>query len=235
MVGQRLQMAFAAVSIGVMVYVLVDYMREDHRAPPARTGHMAPAVPAIADTHPAPRGDHHPAPYEVWQNAKLGDWYAYTYVTSSKLGAFHSTVLVTVTAATDTAITTRLRGKIAETGETRDEAGDEFPRTNLTLEHLIGFDISDWTVLSVIVADADHQVGGREFHGKKVTYTSKDPVLPTKKTTTELWLSPEVPGGLVEEHEVQDLAEQDLHFDMTKTLIGFGTTSTTTWGTKPTF
>lgn len=233
-VSQRLQMAIAAISIALMIYVLIGYLREDHGAPTTGTTTTAPAIPASSDPPPsAPSSDSHPAPLEVWQNAKLGDWYAYNYVTASKLRTFHSTVLVTVTAATDTSITTAFRGKVAETGETRDQAGDELPRSNLTLERLIGFDTSKWTLLSVTVDDADHEVGGRTFHTKKVTYTSKDPMFPTKKTTTDLWLSTEVPGGLVEEHEVQDLVEQDLHFDMTKTLIGFGTEAATTWGTKP--
>jgi hypothetical protein len=139
-----------------------------------------------------------------------------------------------VTAATDASVETSFRGKVAETGETRDSAGETYPRANLTLERITGLDIGKWTLLSPTVADEDHALDGCTFHTKEVTYASRDPMFPTKRTTTDLWLSPEVRGGLVEQHEVQDLAEQDLHFDMTKTLIGFGTGSATTWGTKPT-
>ncbi|NVB78004.1 MAG: hypothetical protein HOV81_06370, partial [Kofleriaceae bacterium] len=98
-------MAFAGVSIAVMIYVLVGYMREDHRAPTAKSTTAAPAVPSAS-------GDTHPAPFDAWHDGKLGDWYAYKYVTSSKLGAFHSTVLVTVTAATDASVATSFRGKV---------------------------------------------------------------------------------------------------------------------------
>ena len=63
-------------------------------------------------------------------------------------------------------------------------------------------------------------------------YNVGDPFFRQMRTHVEYWLSPEVSaGGLVEKHETQDL--DSLHFDMHMVVIGYGTGSGTTWGTRP--
>ena len=49
---------------------------------------------------------------------------------------------------------------------------------------------------------------------------------------TEVWFSSEVTGsGIVEEHETQKL--DDLHTELTHTVIGYGKKGTVTWGKRP--
>jgi hypothetical protein len=169
-----------------------------------------------------------PAPVQVFANAKVGDWYAFTYANRSSLANLTGRTIATVAAADADRVTLQFAGRIVETGESR--TGTHTQRRTQTLDQLL--DHADWRVFDVTITDEDRTVGGRTFHCKKLVYSEGDPMFPKKKTHVEHWISPEVVGGLVERHETQDL--EALRFDMRMTIIGFGSGSATTWGTRPT-
>jgi hypothetical protein len=225
-------MLFAAVSVGVMIYALVTYgLRDD---PP----------PKSTDLQPLAGEDHVPAglpahaggtlsPIQVFANAKVGDWQAYSVTTESSLGpTFHATGIVTITELDDREVKRGFVGRIAETGERREQQYEGRPRAGLTIDQLTTNDVGGWTIHDLVITDDVHEIGGRSFKCKKISYASEDPLFPNKRTRTELWISDEVAaGGLVEEREVQDMPSA--HFVITQRLLGFGNASGTTWGTKP--
>jgi hypothetical protein len=174
----------------------------------------------------------HPAPIEAFQHAREGDWYAYRVVNAGSFGGFTSTVVAWISAQTDAQVTRSVRGRLENTGEERTGRDEHFPRRGLTVERLTGKDIGEWPIFAVTVADEARAVGGRTFACKKIVFHSKDPMFPNKRTRTELWISPEVPGGgFVAEREVQHM--DSMSFEITQELIGFGTASGATWGTRP--
>ena len=227
--SRRLQIAAFAVSVALLVAALV-YTRggagQDADAP-------APASPPARLTHPRPVATtDHAAPFEAFAQARVGDWYAYRVISTGSLAETHATAMVVVSAANDRTVVRALRGRNDATGEEPAEPSDEFPRAGLTLERLGGDDVGGWTLFDVATTPDQHVVDGRPFACTKVTFGSRDPLFPDKRTRTELWLSPEVPaGGLVASREEQHLGA--MTFVMTEELIGFGTADGTIWGTRP--
>jgi hypothetical protein len=225
----RLQIAAFAVSVALLVAALVFThcgAGRDADVPPT-------APPPVRLTHPRPiAATDHPAPFEAFAQARAGDWYAYGVVSTGSLVETHTTAMVVVSAVSDASVVRTMRGRIDATGAEPTQPSNEFPRAGLTLERLDGDDVGGWTLFDVATAPDQHVVGGRPFECTKVTFGSRDPMFPAKRTRTELWLSPLVPaGGLVAEREEQHLG--DLTFVQTEELIGFGTADGTVWGTRP--
>lgn len=195
----------------------------------ATTTAPPPSGPARHVDDPGP----HPAPFEAYARAHLGDWYAYRVVNNGP--AMHDVralAITWVTAAADDHVSVSFHGRIDATGQEESGHAEDFPRAGLTLERLHGDDIGGWTIRDVTFTDEPHTIGGRTFACTRISFASQDPMFPGKRTHTDLWISAEVPvGGLVAEHEVQDLDQ--MHFDMTKELVGFGTAGGPTWGARP--
>jgi hypothetical protein len=191
-------------------------------------------APAPAPSRHLPDGGPHPAPFEAYAHARLGDWYAYRVVTNGPAMHDVGAIAVTwITAAAADHVSTSFHGRIESTGEEESGHDEDFPRAGLSLERLTGDDVGGWTLRDVTFTDERHTIRGRTFACTKISFASQDPMFPAKLTHTDLWISAEVPvGGLVAEHEVQDLDR--MHFDMTKELVGFGTATATTWGARPT-
>ncbi len=225
-------MAFV-ISVGILIAVVAKYGLRDAdrpRDPAAAQPHTG--TQHFGSEHPEHEGGK-PSPLQVFASAKVGDWLAYRVVTESSLApTITATGIESVTAANDTMVTRSFNGRVDATGEVRRDRQDERPRKDLTLDQLTGNDVGGWTIYEVAIADDTHEVGGRTFKCKKISYSSRDPLIPNKRTHTDLWISSEVPvGGLVEERELQDMPEAS--FVITKQVIGFGTATSTTWGTKP--
>jgi hypothetical protein len=255
------QVVAAVVSIAVMVVVIVRYVTRDEPPPPTLPATAAAQGPAADPVGTSPLGgtpgsgatkeaqphagmEHHTAekpvheggqvaPLQVFANAHVGDWLAYRVTTESSLApTFHATGIETITKVDDKTVARAFSGKVEETGEIKRQSYEARPRDGLTLDQLTTNDVGGWTIYEVAVSDDVHEVGGRKFKCKKISYASNDPLIAGKRTHTDLWISTEVPaGGLVEEHEVQDMP--DMHFRITKQVIGFGDAKSTAWGTKP--
>ena len=175
---------------------------------------------------------HDPLPIQPFATANLGDWNAFTNVTTSSLGVTHATVVATITDVTPAPASQQLRGRDDRTGEVHADAADPFPRAGLTLDDVEQSNISDWKLFDVRLDTAPYEVAGHAFACTHLAYSSTDPLLPHKRTRTELWLSPEVTaGGIVAKRETQDVGE--LHFLIEHRIIGYGTATTTTWGARP--
>jgi hypothetical protein len=226
-------MLAAAVSIALMIVVLFKYgLRDDpppkSSQPHAGAQHHTAAVDPIAGTHMGGQ----PAPIQVFAKAQVGDWAAYRIINRSTLFAEDiPTILIKrVTAADDRTVTIEHKGRM-EKGDKREEWTREYPRQGLTLDQLVGNDVSEWRLFDVKTSDDTHEVGGRAFKCKQITYAAIDPLFPNKKVRVTYWYSDELPGGLVEERDIQDL--DTTHMEQLTQLIGFGTATATTWGTKP--
>jgi hypothetical protein len=194
--------------------------------PPAAPGAIPP------NTRASPVANPHPAPFDTYAKAAVGDWVAYTISNDSPFGSFPATAITTATIVSATTALTSTRGRLDKTGEIRSSADEQFARANLTLEQLTGADIGNWTLSNIVVTDEPRAVGGRTFPCKHVAYDSRDPLFPTKRTHTDLWVSPEVPlDGRVENHEVQELDGKI--FDNRIVLVGFGAGEATVWGARP--
>ncbi len=193
----------------------------------------APARPVTAPRTAPKQAGAHPAPLELFADAKVGDWYAYRVVNAGSLGGIQSTVLTWVTAVDASTVTRTWRGRLDTTGDEHSGHPETFPRAGLTLERLDGDDIGGWTLADLAVTDDVHVVGDHRFACKKIAFASSDPMFARKHTHSDLWISAEVPaGGLVAKREEQHL--DAMTFVITEELIGFGTASGTTWGTRPT-
>jgi hypothetical protein len=205
----------------------VDRQMSDQPAP----SRAATPVEARAPAAHATDGTH-AAPFEMFANAKVGDWYAWRTVNGGSLGDIRTTALAWITAERADSVTRTYRGKIDATGEERAGRPEDFPRAGLTIDRFTSNDIGGWTLSDITMTDEVHVVGGRSFQCKKIVFASSDPMFPRKRTRTELWISTDVrAGGLVAEHEVQQL--DAMTFDITQELIGFGTATETIWGTRP--
>jgi hypothetical protein len=238
-------MLAAAVSIGVMVFVLIKYgLRDEPPVEPqmvSATG-SSPVPRPVAEPHagmehhtaekPAHEGGQ-VAPLQVFANAKVGDWLAYRVTTESSIAqTFHAVGIETISKADAKTVARAFSGRVEETGEVKHDQYEDRPRDGLTLDQLTTNDVGGWTIFEVAVSDDVHEVGGRKFKCKKISYASNDPMIPAKRTHTDLWISTEVPaGGLVEEREIQDMP--NMTFTITKEVIGFGDANGTAWGTKP--
>jgi hypothetical protein len=231
-------MLAAAVSVALMIVVLLKYGLRDE-APPM-TKPASSQAHAGAQHHTAGSDDpigHQGgqlAPIQVFAKAQVGDWIAYRVTTRSTLipEEVGSVVLATITAVTDDEITIHYKARIEKGGYRRDDWTYQRPRQTLTLDQLVDNDIAEWRIIDVKITDDAHEVGGRSFACKQISYASIDPMFPSKRTRVTLWFSEEVSGlGLVEERETQDL--ETMHMEASKQLIGFGTATATTWGTKP--
>jgi hypothetical protein len=231
------QMLAAVLSVGILIVVIVKYGLgdDDARKPNGQlhvgTEHHTAELPGTGGK-PAHDGDK-PSPIEVYANAKVGDWRAYTVKSEwSTQPPIRATAMTRIREVTDQQIVRSFSGRLDETEETRPDRDERRPRRGLTIDQLTGNDIGGWTIYDLVITDEDHTVGGRTFKCKKLTYASNDPLVPSKRTRTVLWISAEVPvDGVVEEREIQDMP--GVTFIQTQTLIGFGTAGATTWGEKP--
>jgi hypothetical protein len=193
--------------------------------PPPPPIHAAPATTTIDGPHAAP--------FDAFATAQVGDWYAVKRINKQpSAGDIEVTVVLRVREVDDKRVVRAMRGRVVSTGEMHDEPDDTFPRAGLTLERLTGLDHASWPLGDVATTDDTRTIAGRAFACKKVTFHPTDPALPRKRVTTELWYSSEVPaGGLVAEHEMQDL--DAMHFESTEELVGFGSAGGATWGALP--
>jgi hypothetical protein len=220
--SRSLQILAAVVSLAVMVVVIVQYgMSEDEGA---------------AASHPEdsrPHGGGVVLPIQPFATAKIGDWKAYNTVTESSVApTVTATAIERMTKVDDKTVSRELVGKVEQTSDVRHVVYEDRPRHGLTLDQLTTNDGGEWTIYNVSIVDDAHVVGGRTFKCKRISYDSTDPMIATKRTHTDLWISDEIPvDGVVEEIEVQEMPS--MHFRMTKQTVGFGTATTTTWGTKP--
>jgi hypothetical protein len=173
------------------------------------------------------------APIQVFAKAQVGDWVAHRIINRSTLLAEELTAirLSKITAATDTTVTIEHKGRMEKGEGKREEWTQERPRQGLTIDQLVGNDVSQWRLIDVQTADDTHEIGDRTFKCKQVAYAALDPMFPSKKVRVTYWYSDELAGGLVEERDIQDL--ESVHIEQLTQLIGFGTATTTTWGTKP--
>jgi hypothetical protein len=215
-------MAFALVACGVMAFSLYDY---------GKPKTSKPATDSPRPTEIKHRGAEL-APVQVYAKAQVGDWIAYRVRTRSSLLPAEVSGLVVgrVTAATEMNVTIEYNA-IGEKNIDRTEAWSEkHPRQNLTLDELTD-NSNEWTMFDVQITDDTHEIGGRAFKCKKLTYGRIDPLLPNKQVQVTAWYSDEVTLGLVQDRDVQDMPR--FHSEQTKELLGFGTATTTTWGTMP--
>ena len=186
--------------------------------------------PASAPAPSAPRRAH-PAPFEAYADANVGDWQAYRVDNGLPSGHVWSTVVATISAVTPDHVTRADRGRLDGAADVHDHAED-YPRAGLTLERLTGDDVGGWTISDVTVGIEPHRVGGRTFRATKISFASADPLSPRKRTHTDLWISDDVPaGGLIASHEVQVLDGAQIVF--TEELVGFGDADGTQWGARP--
>jgi hypothetical protein len=229
-------MLAAAVSVVVMVVVIFKYglgddgARPTSGAPHVGAKHHTDEKPGEG-TKPAHEGDK-PAPLQVYETAKVGDWRAYRVISEwSNKPVGKATVVTRIGEVTDAQVVASFNGRLDDTSEIRKDREETRPRRGLTIDQLTGNDVGGWTIYNVTITDEDHTVAGRTFKCKKLSYASDDPLVPAKRTRNELWISTEVAaGGIVEERQIQDMP--NMTFVQTQTLIGFGD-ERTTWGTKP--
>jgi hypothetical protein len=224
--GRTWQVVVAGLSVAIMIVTLVVYLRDD--ASPPKSTSSAPHVGAQHHTAEKHEGDAR-ASIQPLAMAKAGDWLAYeTQTTFGTTAPMRTTTLVTIEAVDDRLVTLTRREHVASlepptvTRVTR-------PRENPTIDELVGNSAAEWTLHGLTQSDEPHEVGGRTFTAKKLVFTLTNPLDPTKRATVEAWFSAEVPiEGLVE-------ARQELgrSLRVTNRLLGFGTSSATTWGVKP--
>jgi hypothetical protein len=210
------------VTVVALVFAIgFAWWTHDDDAPPPRSSSSSSSQPTA-----------HRVPIDLFASAHPGDWYAYQVVNGGPVGEIRTTAMVWIAAERPDGVTRAARGRIDASGEERAIRSEDFPRAGLTLERLIGADRGGWTLTDVAVTDEIRVVGGRSFPCKRLSFGSTDPMFPRKRTHTDLWISRDVPaGGLVAEREEQHLDDQT--FVITQELIGFGTASETSWGTRP--
>lgn len=221
------------VSIALLIAVVAKYgLRDDDRPRDPEASHPHTGAEHFGADQPAHEGGTQ-SPLQVFADAKVGDWIAYRVTTESSLApTVTATGIERITNVDATKVERAFSGRIDATGELHGKRYEDRPRNGLTLDQLTTNDVGGWTIYEVAVSDDVHEVGERRFPCKKISFSSRDPLFPKKRTRTDLWISSEVPaGGLVEEREVQELPE--VRFVITKQLLGFGDASATSWGTKP--
>jgi len=245
-------MVAAAVSLTIMGVVLVRYgLSQDNEpkqlapsprskpalSPSTMLGSADPGQPHEgAEHHTADKPEHQggmASPIQVFAKANAGDWQSYKVTTESSLAqTFTAVGILRITAADDKQVSREFSGRVDQTGEVKKQSYEARPRAGLTLDQLTTNDVGGWTIYDVVVSDDVHEVAGRKFKCKKISYASNDPMFPNKRAHTDLWISEQVPGdGFVEEIEVQDLP--NMHFRISKQVVGFGDAKTTLWGEKP--
>lgn len=230
-------MLAAFASIAVMGVVLFKYAGGGD-SPPTNAASSQPHAGAEHHTaEPAPEAVKHMggqlAPIQVFAKAQVGDWAAHRITNRSSLleRDLVAIRISRVTAATDATVTIEHKGRM-ETGEgKREEWTQERRRAGLTIDQLVGNDVSDWRLIDVQTSDDSHEAGDRTFKCTQIAYAAIDPMFPSKKVRVTYWYTDEFVGGLVEERDIQDL--ESVHIEQLTQLIGFGTATTTTWGTKP--
>lgn len=228
-------MIAAFISIGVMAFVLFTYGLRDDSPPPTSKKTEQPHAGAQHFTAEKPEHEGGKlSPLQVYENAKVGEWRAYNVITESSLAqTFHAIGLETITKVDDKTVSREFSGRVEETGQEQKRPYEDRPRQGLTIDELTTNDVGGWTIYELSITDEDHAIGGRTFKCKKLSYASNDPMFPSKRTHTDVWISAEVlGGGIVEEREVQEMPEA--RFVITQQLIGFGPDDkTTTWGERP--
>jgi len=223
-------MAAAFVSIGVMIYVLVVFGLRGDNAP-------APTTPAGSQPHA--KAAHHtaepheggkPAPIQVFAGSVVGEWIAFESI-KQLAGSAPKPIanVIEVEAVDDKQVT--LVHSLRENrinAATNDRVS--LPRQGLTLDQLIGNDAALWTIYGVTISDDVHEVDGRAFKCKKLSFSMQNPVDLAHGAKVEAWISEEVPaGGLVELRQLFP----ETRLESTQRLIGFGTAAAITWGKKP--
>jgi hypothetical protein len=227
MTSRAVQIGVFIASLGALAASLWFTRDAGNGAPPANPSSHTGAVPRDAAAATA-----HPAPFEAFAGARVGDWYAYHVDSVGSLGETHATAMVWVTAADDHVVTRAMRGRVDATGVEKQEPDEHFPRAGLTIERLDGDDIGQWTLSDVVAIADTHEVGGKAFACTKVSFASRDPLFERKRTRTVLWLSSEVPaGGVIARREEQHL--DAMTFVLTQELTGYGTAGGVTWGVRP--
>lgn len=231
------QIVALAISLAIMIATILWYGQQEQNAPsPAAAGqqpHVGAQHHTAESADPSAHKGGEPSPIQVLAKAKVGDWRAYRVTTEvTDKPTITATAIARVTTVTATSATIAMTGRVENTKEIQKSPEDVRPLQGLTIDQLTGNDIGGWTIYDLSITDEPHEVGGRTFKCKKLSYASKDPMFPTKNTRTELWISDEVPaGGIVEEREIQQL--DAMRFAITQTLLGFGDATTTAWGEKP--
>jgi hypothetical protein len=224
-------MLAAGVSVAIMLVVIARYVfGEDSPTSSSSQPHVG--AKHFTEEKPAHEGAKL-APIQVYANAKVGDWRAYRVTTESSLApAISATVLTWISKTTDQNVIRSFKGRVDATGEVRSDRDEDRSREKLTIDQLTGNDVGGWTIYDLAITDDERTVGGLTFKCKKISYSSNDPLLPNKKTRTEMWISADVPaGGIVEEREVQEMP--NMRFVQTQKLLGFGDAAGASWGTKP--
>ena len=233
----RLGLVILGLAVLALAGALIYAAKHAAPSPGAPSGSPASPPSETRAIPPAPGrtpGDH-PSAIDVFADSQLGDWNAYDVVNAGSLmgsaGSVQTTAVEWIDGATTERVSRTWHGLVGS--DPRAGHAEIYPRRGLALERLMGDDIGRWTLFDLAITDDVHTVKGRAFHCKKLVYRATDPVFARKRTTIELWLSAEVPaGGLVAEHEIQDL--DAWHFDMTKEVSGFGSASgPPAWGTRP--
>jgi hypothetical protein len=232
-------MLAAGVSISLMIVAIFKYGLGDDPPPTTKASsaqaHARPKhSPQALDTPDTKHMGSELAPLQVWANAQVGDWVAYRVVNRSTLFAedIPTIVLKRITAVTDETVMIEHKGRMEKAGDRREQWTLDRPRQGLTLDKLVDNDVAQWRLVDVVTTDDTHEVNGRAFKSKKITYAALDPLFPSKRVRVSYWYSGEIPaGGLVEARYIQDL--DTLHMEQINQVIGFGTATATTWGTKP--
>lgn len=225
------QMLAAGASVALLIIVIAKYVFGEN-APDSSSSQPHVGAKHFTEQRPAHEGAKL-APIQVYANAKVGDWRAYRVTTESSLApTTTATVLTWISKATDKDVTRSFKGKVDASDEVRSNRDEERPREGLTIDQLTGNDVGGWTIYDLVITDDERTVGGLTFKCKKIGYSSDDPLIPNKKTRTEMWIAADVPaGGVVEQREVQEMS--NMRYVQTQQLIGFGDATGARWGTKP--
>jgi hypothetical protein len=229
MTSRSWQLPVAIVSIGAMVVVLYMFgLRRDDDAAPTKAVDSQPHAGTKHFTAAPHEGDA-AAPLQVFAHSAAGDWHAYEQFTEDGAPRKTLTALVRVDAVDDKQVTLTKTERESSLSPPA-KRSEQRPRAGLTIDQLAGNAAKEWTLYGLTIADEAHEVGGRSFKCKKVRFSLQDPLDKSKQATVEMWISDEVPGGGFVELE-QSFA--NMPFSVKQTLVGFGTATATTWGTKP--
>jgi hypothetical protein len=219
-------MLAAGLSIAVMIGVLFVYgLRGDAPVKPSSESHTG-AQHHRAEPHEGDKAWALPA----FVDARVGDWIAFEATTQLANARPQVTAeLVTVEAVDDKQVTL-VRSERENSLDPPQTRRTSLPRQGITIDQLFGNDQKQWTLFGLAIRDESHEVSGRSFEAKRVSYSLIDPLAPTKRAQVELWVSPAVPlDGIVELRQIFE----GTSLSVTRRLIGFGTAEAITWGKKP--
>ncbi len=210
-----------------MVVVFVLYGTEDH-APPTKPQASEPHAGAQHHSNEKHEGDQ-PSPLPVFANANVGDWTAYE--TSTTLADGRPTVKTSIVTieATDDETVTIVRNERSSSLEPPVITRGTRSRKRTTIDELVTNNPAEWTLHSLVISDEPHDVGGRTFAAKKLAFGLTAPLGRTT-SAVEAWFSSDVPGdGMLELRQTLG----GTRLVVANRLLGFGTASAITWGSKP--